>query len=161
MALISCPECNKTVSDKATACVHCGNPLKTSEDSPALPAPPASAVPVRQGVAQAVENRAGSSLWGFQVFIAACIAGYLASSWWVFGGVFVGLAVLANIPYLGKLVGFAMAVAFGVLVYYVCKELGSPEAGYVIGGIVFLGFLAANMAMSRHLGDLKASKADQ
>ena len=27
MALINCPECNKQISDKATACPHCGNPI--------------------------------------------------------------------------------------------------------------------------------------
>ena len=27
MALINCPECNKEVSDKASACIHCGFPL--------------------------------------------------------------------------------------------------------------------------------------
>ena len=27
MALIKCPECGKDVSDKATACIHCGYPL--------------------------------------------------------------------------------------------------------------------------------------
>ncbi|MDD3325409.1 MAG: zinc-ribbon domain-containing protein [Sulfurospirillaceae bacterium] len=27
MALINCPECNKEVSDKAEACIHCGYPL--------------------------------------------------------------------------------------------------------------------------------------
>jgi len=28
MALINCPECNKEVSDKASACIHCGYPLE-------------------------------------------------------------------------------------------------------------------------------------
>ena len=28
MALINCPECNKEISDKATACPHCGCPIK-------------------------------------------------------------------------------------------------------------------------------------
>jgi len=28
MALISCPECNKEISDKANSCPHCGLPLK-------------------------------------------------------------------------------------------------------------------------------------
>ena len=28
MALITCSECNKTVSDKANSCVHCGAPLE-------------------------------------------------------------------------------------------------------------------------------------
>jgi rRNA maturation protein Nop10 len=27
MALINCPECNKEISDKAVACIHCGYPL--------------------------------------------------------------------------------------------------------------------------------------
>lgn len=27
MALISCPECGKEISDKAVACPHCGNPI--------------------------------------------------------------------------------------------------------------------------------------
>lgn len=28
MALIKCPECNKEVSDKSAACIHCGFPIK-------------------------------------------------------------------------------------------------------------------------------------
>lgn len=27
MALINCPECGKQISDKAPACIHCGNPM--------------------------------------------------------------------------------------------------------------------------------------
>ena len=27
MALIKCPECKKDISDKATACIHCGYPI--------------------------------------------------------------------------------------------------------------------------------------
>ena len=30
MALINCPECGKEISDKATACIHCGYPLQNS-----------------------------------------------------------------------------------------------------------------------------------
>lgn len=28
MALITCPECGKQISDKAPACIHCGYPLQ-------------------------------------------------------------------------------------------------------------------------------------
>jgi uncharacterized membrane protein HdeD (DUF308 family) len=28
MALINCPECQKEISDQATACPHCGHPMK-------------------------------------------------------------------------------------------------------------------------------------
>ncbi len=30
MALIKCPECGKEISDKATACIHCGYPIETT-----------------------------------------------------------------------------------------------------------------------------------
>ena len=31
MALIKCPECGKDVSDKASACIHCGCPIEKQE----------------------------------------------------------------------------------------------------------------------------------
>ena len=31
MALIQCPECGKSVSDKASVCIHCGYPLRQLE----------------------------------------------------------------------------------------------------------------------------------
>lgn len=33
MALIKCPECDKEVSDKAFACIHCGFPLNNIQPS--------------------------------------------------------------------------------------------------------------------------------
>lgn len=34
MALINCPECHRSISDKAVTCPHCGFPLRPSERSP-------------------------------------------------------------------------------------------------------------------------------
>jgi hypothetical protein len=34
MALISCPECGRQVSDQAPTCVHCGYPLQTKREGP-------------------------------------------------------------------------------------------------------------------------------
>lgn len=31
MALIKCPECGKEISDKSSACIHCGYPLNTEK----------------------------------------------------------------------------------------------------------------------------------
>lgn len=33
MALIKCPECGKEISDKATACIHCGYPIASVNDN--------------------------------------------------------------------------------------------------------------------------------
>ncbi|MFQ7451046.1 MAG: zinc ribbon domain-containing protein [Flavonifractor plautii] len=39
MALISCPECGKQISDQAPACIHCGYPLPKQPTAPAAPLP--------------------------------------------------------------------------------------------------------------------------
>jgi len=36
MALINCPECGKEVSDKSSACIHCGYPLNNVENTVTL-----------------------------------------------------------------------------------------------------------------------------
>lgn len=33
MALIKCKECGKEISDKATACPHCGCPVQTTDEA--------------------------------------------------------------------------------------------------------------------------------
>jgi len=35
MALITCPECGKQISDKAPACIHCGYPMQEKQTTPA------------------------------------------------------------------------------------------------------------------------------
>lgn len=40
MALISCPECGKQISDQASACIHCGYPLPKQPTAPAAPPSP-------------------------------------------------------------------------------------------------------------------------
>jgi hypothetical protein len=34
MALITCPECHKEISDRAATCPHCGNPLTAIQPTP-------------------------------------------------------------------------------------------------------------------------------
>lgn len=62
MALISCPECRKNISDSATACPHCGHPID-----------PKLAASLKQ---KAVRNSARNSafLVGFLVFVGLVIA---------------------------------------------------------------------------------------
>jgi hypothetical protein len=43
MALITCEECGKSISDRASSCPHCGMPLSAN---PVTPAPDASPTPV-------------------------------------------------------------------------------------------------------------------
>ena len=45
MALINCSECEGKVSDKAAACPHCGNPIRTPQPDQPHAAPPQAAPP--------------------------------------------------------------------------------------------------------------------
>ena len=136
--------------------VTAGSSLPTRVESTAPRESVADAV--RAGAAQADYNKNATSLWGFQVLVAAAIAGLASSSWVVFGGVLLVSAILIHVPYLGKLIGFAMAAAFGWGIYELGKHFGASQAGAVIGGIVFLGFLFANGSVKQHGQDLNAGK---
>lgn len=47
MALIKCPECGNQVSDKATACIHCGAPLAKEKNIIKIKTPSGDRVIVR------------------------------------------------------------------------------------------------------------------
>ncbi len=47
MALIACPECQKQISDQATACPQCGYPLRERQQQQAAPTPPPVKRPAR------------------------------------------------------------------------------------------------------------------
>lgn len=46
MALVSCPECGKEISDAAQACPHCGHPIQEPQSQDAPPVPRKSKRPV-------------------------------------------------------------------------------------------------------------------
>jgi zinc-ribbon domain len=48
MALISCPECGREVSDQAPACPHCGAPIARPQPPQALPPPAAPPQPAKK-----------------------------------------------------------------------------------------------------------------
>lgn len=51
MALVSCSECHKEVSDRASACPHCGNPMNAPVATP-------TAIETRPGDAVTIEATA-------------------------------------------------------------------------------------------------------
>ena len=54
MALIACPECKNQVSDRATACPRCGNPMRPAT---------ATAAPVAEARAHVPEKSGGWLKW--------------------------------------------------------------------------------------------------
>ena len=63
MALITCNECGQMVSDKASACPHCGNPISTNYVAEDLP----------QQNQQTQNSSSGTPRWIVPVLIAALV----------------------------------------------------------------------------------------
>ena len=59
MALIKCPECGKEISDKASACIHCGYPLMNMQQKASETIPTQST--------SSVSNEKSNSAKGFSV----------------------------------------------------------------------------------------------
>ena len=70
------------------------------------------------------------------------------------GTVFLVLLILFYVPFIGKFIGFGMAIACGLGIYKLGLELDAPEAGGVIGVIVGLSLVAANLASRRYIEDI-------
>ena len=75
MALITCPECGKQVSDKAGKCIHCGIVLKEIEDAPG----------VEQKTVKKSQRKNNK-----KSFIIICVAAFVIGVGMVVAGIFLG-----------------------------------------------------------------------
>ena len=81
MALIKCPECNREISDRATACPHCGCPTATAGPSASTTDLAASPIPAQQShlrVEQQPEKRRPYFLAAMLCGASAVICGAIA-----------------------------------------------------------------------------------
>jgi hypothetical protein len=93
MALVACSECNGSVSDQATACPHCGNPLRKKKITWAEASEKARHDSKREEWITGIVGRPPSGwLWGVVPFVLlAILAGALDSptlSAWAFPAAF-------------------------------------------------------------------------
>jgi hypothetical protein len=109
---------------------------------------------IRAGNTQAEHNKNSHTLFVSQLLILSALAGANSNSWLVGGAVFLILGILFYVPFIGKLIGFGMAIACGFGIYKLGLELDAPEAGGVIGVIVSLSFIAANLASRQYIEDI-------
>lgn len=132
MPLIKCYECQGQISDKATACPRCGAPQSVPAVSPSEP------------------KKDLSIFFQLQVLVVATAAGWHYQSWFVFGGVLLGLFVLVAIPVVGQIVGVLLAAAFGLIGYYLGNWSWGREAGYFFGIVWFLMGIGANFGAAEY-----------
>jgi hypothetical protein len=144
MALISCPECAKSVSEKAKSCPNCGYPLKAGEglergyvgyeykSSATIFGMPLIHIVSGTGT--------GSTLKPAKGFIAI---GNVAIGVIALGGIAVGVIALAGVSFgLVCLGGVAMGILGGA---------GGLATGYIaIGGIAIGTYAVGGLAIGAH-----------
>ena len=98
---------------------------------------------VRKGVTDAKVNEEMAGYLFLEILILSIAAGFETSSWWVFGGVFLGLLTVINIPQLVEFICWIAAIAWGVIGFGIGKSLiedtGAAVVLFIILGLVSYG----------------------
>lgn len=63
MALVTCPDCSKQISDAAQACPDCGRPMKAQAAAPAGPAEPVRVITSEDAVTTRSRGCADLIIW--------------------------------------------------------------------------------------------------
>ena len=101
---------------------------------------------VRKGVSQAALNEKGYVSLGTQILAISIGLGIWFSSWWVFGGTFLGLLTLILIKPIAIILAFVMGIGAGVAAWHLMGILFSTSAQWVVGIIVGMAMTGWNMA---------------
>lgn len=100
---------------------------------------------VRKGVTQAKFNADYANVVFGEIGLIAIAVGVYCQSWYVFGGVLLGLICTMMIPLLNIILAITLSVIWGGIGY----EIGtffSTQASYVICGLSFLSGIGIHLA---------------
>ena len=164
-----CPYCGEEIMSTAKKCRHCGEWLTDKEKSNGgnrnQPKVNVSETEhkgkvsslrddVRIANTQADWNKENSDALPLQIFIIAVIMGFAYKSWWIGGGVLIGLNILLLIPYIGQVVCVILSLLYAYIGYLLGERFFSSEAGWVIAIFVGLGSLGINLSSRQWLRDV-------
>ena len=142
-----CGKCGTEASKDASFCHKCGAP-HVALNSGGTPVPKAAedlqVDAVRKGIIQAKKDEETPSMLFGEVIIFAAGFGYFLKSWWVFGGLFVGLSIALAIPPLVGLTFFILSLGWGYGGYLLGEDFDSNSASYVLAALGFLFSLAVH-----------------
>lgn len=121
---------------------------------------------IRAAIIQAKANEDAGCFFAIEIFIVAAVLGRAASSWWVFGGVFLGTLILMGIKIFGRFLCFVLSLLWGCIGYVIGTVLPSssvrilslsiPSAAIVLGIIAFFFGLAAHLGVLEWYDDMES-----
>lgn len=141
-----CPDCGEAVTRKRQS------EVSTLADSQSTGQSTEDAV--RRGMTNAKFNEEMSNVLGYEVSFIAISIGLLTKSWWWGGGTFLALLILTMIPSTGKILCVILGLAWGVIGYFVGEFFFGADAGWVIGIILGICGIGANLAGRQHFEDI-------
>ncbi|MCI1777707.1 MULTISPECIES: hypothetical protein [Paenibacillus] len=109
---------------------------------------------IRKGVTQSRESESGVNWLFGEIIIIAVISGIYFSSWWVFGGVFLGSIILMNIKPVRYLLFIILSLGCGVVGWIIGQWFDSLGASVVISVIATLASGGAHIYANKWLNDI-------
>jgi len=93
---------------------------------------------IRQAITQAENNETNSTILFTEIILISIGYGLAEKSWYIFGGVFLGLIFILQIKVLSYLLLILLSIVWGAIGYGLGTIFGSTEAMVVLS---ILGFL--------------------
>ncbi len=119
----------------------------------------------RKGFTQATFNDDASNILIGEILITSIIGGVFFESWYVFGGVLVGLMILFLIPVINIVLAIVFSLSWAIIgagIVCYCQDINlnletnisidlvtllfSTPASQIVGGVLFLSGLGMHMA---------------
>jgi len=114
-----------------------------------------SSANVRKGMTNAKFNEENSNILFGEIFIIAIGLGLFAQSWWVFGGVFLGLIISLFIPKVSIILMIAFSLCWAVIGYGFGSLFGSVGASIVLSILGLISGLGLHFSALEWAQDLK------
>lgn len=96
---------------------------------------------MRSGVLGAIYDYKNRKIIGTELIIIAVTSGIYFASWWVFGGVLIGLILMFSIKILSFLLCIILTLVWGLLGFMIGQSIGGNAPSFVFAGIgLLLGY---------------------
>lgn len=112
---------------------------------------------IRKGITQAHFNEQTSGVIMIEIFIISGLLAWHFKSWFVFGGVLLGLVGAFYIPVINIILACILSAGWGYIGYSLGHFI-SQNAAWVIGALALLAGIGAHLAVIEWARDLTSKK---